>query len=98
MQKHPLASRRTVLVIAIYVLCLLWGVNAGIGIGPQTQPLYGFVFAIIMAMFCITDAHVRGKPLLRAYHWVILAIIGPMMVYYAGYIAVVLLGGGDPSV
>ena len=70
--KHKsLINRRRILVAAIFILAALWGIRCAFIIDRRIDLLLSVAMSICTTWFCITDSHIRGRPLLHSYYWLI---------------------------
>jgi len=56
----------------VFTLAFLCGVSAGLDSGSSVEVLLSLVMGVAVTHLCIVDSQVRGKPLVRSFHWLIL--------------------------
>jgi hypothetical protein len=71
MNRNPLTARRTTFVVVIYLLSVLWGAKSVFEMDPRIRLVFSLALSVFVTQFCIVDSQIRGKPLLRSFHWLI---------------------------
>lgn len=63
---------RRILVVSAYLLLVLSGIRGMFFHQPQAIDLIlSISMSVVIVKYCIVDSKLRGRPLLRSYHWLI---------------------------
>jgi hypothetical protein len=71
MKTPPMVARRRTIMILIYALCFFMGARAVFGEDSLVELLTALCMGLLATQFCITDSHIRQRPLASGLHWII---------------------------